>query len=138
MIKVDKMELKEHLIVYIAGPMTGLPDFNYPAFKKKEGLLNELGRRASPAIAFTVLNPAVFPFGLPHEAYMQMTLPMLHVSNCIYLLKGWEDSIGSKIELQYALENGYRIFVEGSDELENYLLELSNAERNSPGGFTRA
>lgn len=129
MIAVDGKELKDHLIIYIAGPMTGYPEFNYPAFKKKAELLEELGRRASHSIAVTVLSPAIFSFGLKHDAYMRMTLPILREANCIYLLKGWENSVGSKIELQEALQMGYQVFVEGSDELENYLMELAGQGR---------
>ena len=39
--------------VYIAGPMTGLPDFNYPAFNAAAAKLRALG--------LEVLNPAENP-----------------------------------------------------------------------------
>ena len=38
------------MIVYIAGPMTGLPDLNYPAFNAAEEALTAAGH--------AVLNPA--------------------------------------------------------------------------------
>lgn len=41
------------MIVYIAGPMTGLPDLNYPAFNAAEEALTAAGHASStqPATA---------------------------------------------------------------------------------------
>lgn len=41
--------------VYIAGPMTGLPEFNYPTFFAAEEYLRSHGAK--------VMNPAVLPKG---------------------------------------------------------------------------
>lgn len=42
--------------IYIAGPMTGIPDYNRPAFNEYAAKLVEQGH--------TVLNPATLPDGL--------------------------------------------------------------------------
>lgn len=81
-------------VVFISGPMTGLPDFNRAAFNAEAELLAALG--------FIVLNPAVFPDGLEHGQYMAMCLPMLEQADTIMLLEGWENSKGAVIEFNHA------------------------------------
>lgn len=87
--------------VYIAGPMTGLPDFNKPAFHSKAAELREEG--------FTVLNPAILPDGLEHHEYMQICLPMVQVSDTIYMLSGWESSKGALMEHDLAMDIGLSV-----------------------------
>ncbi|MGL6025675.1 MAG: DUF4406 domain-containing protein [Vibrio sp.] len=84
--------------IYVAGPMTGWPDFNKPAFNAKAAQLQNDG--------FTVLNPAILPDGLEHHEYMQICLPMVRVSDAVYMLDGWELSKGAKMEHDLALELG--------------------------------
>jgi hypothetical protein len=76
--------------VYIAGPMTGLPDYNRPAFFTAETVLQEYGH--------TVLNPAVLPDGLEYCEYMRISKAMLMCADSIYLLEGWENSKGAITE----------------------------------------
>lgn len=87
--------------IYIAGPMTGLPDFNKPAFHSKAQELEQEG--------FTVLNPAVLPDGLEHHEYMQICIPMVIVSDEIYMLEGWEQSKGVRMEHEHALDMGLSV-----------------------------
>lgn len=87
--------------VYIAGPMTGLPEFNKPAFHAKADELLEEG--------FTVLNPAILPDGLEHHEYMQICLPMVQVSDAIYMLSGWESSKGALMEHDLAMDIGLSV-----------------------------
>ena len=84
---------------YIAGPMTGLPDYNRPAF-----LLAEI---ALSAEGHTVLNPAnhipmVNPDSIDHAQYMQIALAMLDACDAVYFLDGWEKSRGARMEYDYA------------------------------------
>lgn len=83
-------------VVFISGPMTGLPDFNRVAFNAEAERLAALG--------FIVLNPAVFPDGLEHGQYMAMCLPMLEQADTIMLLEGWENSKGAVMEFNRARE----------------------------------
>jgi len=81
---------------YIAGPMTGLPDFNYPAFNRAAAQLRALGHE--------VLNPAenpVPPCGT-WAGYMRMALAQLVQCEAIVLLPGWTDSKGALIERKLA------------------------------------
>ncbi|WP_233268176.1 DUF4406 domain-containing protein [Vibrio metschnikovii] len=90
--------------IYIAGPMTGLPDFNKPKFFKTEFNLR--------CENYTVLNPAILPDGLEHHEYMEICLPMVRVSDAVYMLKGWENSKGANMEHDYARDIGLEVIYE--------------------------
>lgn len=76
--------------IYIAGPMSGLVEFNRPAFMFTAAKLTGRGH--------TALNPAVLPEGLSQAEYMDICLAMLRCAEVIYLLKGWEESPGARAE----------------------------------------
>lgn len=83
--------------VYIAGPMTGLPEHNYPAFDEAEDQLGALG--------FLPLNPVhvgagCVPGVCDHDWqwYMRRTLTLMLTADRVALLPGWENSRGARIE----------------------------------------
>jgi hypothetical protein len=89
------------MIVYIAGPMTGLPEFNYPAFHQAAAELRVRG--------FRVLNPADTERdnptpGIPQpwNWYMRRTLRMVIGSDAVCLLPGWQGSRGALLEVEVA------------------------------------
>ena len=86
------------MIVYIAGPMSGIEDYNRPYFFKAEGELRAMGHK--------VLNPAVLPTDLPDEAYMPICLAMIDQCDAVCLLDGWEQSQGAVLEAVYAQRCG--------------------------------
>lgn len=75
--------------IYIAGPMTGRPLFNHPAFNAAEAKYAALGYR--------VFNPA--KNGLPPESpwreHMRVDIAALLRSRSVVLLDGWMDSLGA-------------------------------------------
>lgn len=85
--------------LYIAGPMTGLPDFNYPAFfKAAEDLA---------AIDHEPINPArqrpdVAYQGAKWIDYMRLSLRDIADCEGIATLDGWENSRGARIEVGLA------------------------------------
>lgn len=89
--------------IYISGPMTGLPDFGYPEFRRvAEGLR---------ALGYVVLNPAENekPDVSEQElwsAYMRMAIAQLVKCDEIHMLRGWSKSRGAKIEHQLAIDLG--------------------------------
>ncbi|EEJ4190061.1 DUF4406 domain-containing protein [Salmonella enterica subsp. diarizonae] len=76
--------------VYIAGPMSGLPNFNRDRFNEVAGLVVESGN--------IPLNPATLPDGLPERDYMAVGIAMLQCADAIYLIEGWEKSAGARAE----------------------------------------
>lgn len=82
--------------VYICGPMTGLPDYNYPAFNECAERLRELG--------FHVENPAENP--VPdcgsYNGYMRMAIAQLVRCDQVVLLPGWMNSKGARQEVEIA------------------------------------
>jgi hypothetical protein len=82
--------------IYLAGPMSGLPEFNYPAFYEAATKLRAMGH--------TVLNPAENPVPAcgTWQGYMRLSLAQLVQCECIVLLPGWADSRGALIERKLA------------------------------------
>lgn len=84
--------------IYIAGPMSGLPDENRPEFHAYAQLMREYG--------YVVLNPATLPAGLTQDQYMDICTAMVRAADEVHLLPGWENSAGAKVEYHYALKRG--------------------------------
>jgi len=99
--------------VYIAGPMTGYEDHNFPAFHRAEELLKSMGHevvspaRLSEHIFETVVNPTWADF-------MRHDIPALLECDAIYILRGWARSKGANLEVQIARAFGFVFFQEGS------------------------
>lgn len=81
-------------VIYLSGPMTGLPEHNFPLFNAEAARLRAKG--------YTVINPAE-NFGgdttLSHAEYMQVDIPLVAGADMIALLPGWEDSVGAAGEI---------------------------------------
>lgn len=81
--------------LYIAGPMSGLPGFNYDTFSAVEHAIRVHGE-------FMPLNPARNFAGRDDAAtygeYLREDLRLLAVADGICLLPGWEDSPGAALE----------------------------------------
>ena len=82
------------MIVYLAGRMYGLPDYGRKQFAEAEERLKRMGH--------TVLNPASLPIGMPDEKYMPICLAMIDQADAVYLLNGFNDSPGARLESEYA------------------------------------
>ncbi len=80
--------------IYIAGPMSGIPNFNRPAFHSEALRLSHQGH--------VILNPATLPDGLSQSEYMDICLAMIRCADAIFMLRGWQRSAGAKAELALA------------------------------------
>lgn len=78
--------------IYLCGPMTGLPEFNYPAFNAEAARLRALG--------YEVENPAEnqHPQGQDWAGYMRKAIAQMMTCQAIALLPGWASSKGAKLE----------------------------------------
>ena len=122
-----KREIRENRkpTIYIAGPMRGYDDYNYPAFDRQQKVLEEQG--------WKVINPAEMdrdddkPINGPmqfdpdnnyedHE-FMRKALKRDMVAICddctaIYMMSNWEKSKGAKTEWALAKALGLDIYYE--------------------------
>ena len=89
--------------VYIAGPMTGIQDFNYPAFNEVANQLRAAG--------WHVENPAEHGVveGAEWADYLHYDLGRLATCSALYLLPGWETSRGAILEFHVANTLGMTI-----------------------------
>lgn len=88
--------------VYVSGPMTGLPDFNRPAFHVEAARLRALG--------YQVESPAENTGGGSWLGYMRLALVQVAICDWLYMLPGWERSKGAEIEHRLALDIGLAVF----------------------------
>jgi len=91
------------LCVYLSGPMTGLPNHNYPAFHRAAAALRQAGHR--------VVNPAEIPFapGSTWQQCMRADLQAMLACDAIALMAGWERSAGAQLELHVAHRVGLQV-----------------------------
>ena len=94
--------------IYIAGPMSGLPAFNFPAFHAKAAELREEG--------IEVINPAEInpDTSMAWHACMREDIKQLVDCDAIHLLPGWSKSKGATLEHHIAERLGLLIF--GAEE----------------------
>ena len=82
------------MIAYLSGPMTGLPDQNYPAFEAAAERLRSQGVKViSP---HEIVPPGAGPWSW--EAHMRVDLAALLTADVIVMLPGWETARGARLE----------------------------------------
>jgi hypothetical protein len=92
------------MTTYIAGPMTGYPNNNYPEFAYVAGVLRDRG--------VDVRTPNEIDAGSTDRTwdwYMREALKMLTDCDEVLLLKGWEQSRGASLERYVAEALGMHI-----------------------------
>ena len=98
---------KENKKVYIAGPMTGLPNYNFAAFDRAAECLKARGLEPQNPAEIGRKWLAEHEHKEPNESEYQELLnagrAMLRGCGTIYLLNGWQNSRGALSELSYAL-----------------------------------
>lgn len=89
--------------LYLAGPMTGFDDFNFPAFNKMAAELRARG--------YVVENPAEHGVvnGADWADYMAYDLTRLGLCGQVAVLPGWENSKGARLEVHIARELGMKV-----------------------------
>ena len=90
--------IKTDAVIYLSGPMTGLPEYNYPAFNALAATLRGRG--------FVVNNPAESGQRDSWGEYMRAAIRTLCHSDVVVALPGWENSRGAKIEIGLATDLG--------------------------------
>lgn len=84
---------------YLAGPMSGLPHFNYPAFIEAADKLRSRG--------YEIHNPAESRLGLGYDrlTYLQEDFAFIISDECegVFVLEGWSFSAGARGEVHLAM-----------------------------------
>ena len=89
------------MIVYLAGPITGVADYRQ-RFDMAERKLTDLG--------YTVLNPAILPEGMSKAAYMRICMAMIESADVVAFMPGWQNSAGARIEADYCFYTGRKTY----------------------------
>lgn len=89
---------------YVAGPMTGLPEFNFPAFHDAATRLRARG--------WEVENPAENPEPACRSwlGYMRMAVAQVAKVDALVMLPGWEKSKGARVEFALAVGLGLSVW----------------------------
>lgn len=90
--------------LYIAGPMTGMPEWNFPAFRAAAAQLREVG--------YDVIDPSEGDEptgGADHRSWqhrMRVAVTKLMACDGVAFLPGWPGSRGARIEVKLARDLG--------------------------------
>lgn len=97
--------------VYVAGPMTGLPEYNFPLFNATAAKLRGEG--------WHVENPAEHGHveGACWADYLRWDISRIATCGAIYLLPGWEKSKGAHLEVHIAGVLGLRVLLADGAEV---------------------
>lgn len=89
--------------IYLSGPMTGLPELNFPAFDAEAARLRALG--------FDVVNPAEINRNQALDWHTCLRADIRALCDCdtLALLPGWQRSTGAHLELHLAHRLGIEI-----------------------------
>lgn len=108
--------------VYISGPITGMPDHNNLAFNNAKGHVEALGHIAIVPLTIAPWDhegpcPKSYAAGQTSEhtaaCYLRGDLiAMLGDCDALFMLGGWESSIGARLEHNVASHCGMTIYYE--------------------------
>ena len=86
--------------LYVCGPMTGLPEFNYPAFRTAAERLTDAGYPSRRRVRRRGTRPRGW------SDYMRRALGLLVQCQGVAVLAGWQTSRGARIEAKLAQDLG--------------------------------
>ena len=107
--------------LYLAGPMTGYPDFNFPAFERaaqdlrKQGYIVWSPHESDLEAAWAASHRATYDPAngdpgssteLSHRYFLAEDLRHVCAADEVAVLDGWESSLGARIETYVAFQLG--------------------------------
>lgn len=108
MIEIEHRDLSK--VYYLSGPMSGYPNYNFDAFQRTVDRLRPIG--------FKIVSPhEVSPpdWSLSEKeiwtVQMAKCREQMALCNAAIMLRGWPESRGALIELDYALEHKWPIYL---------------------------
>jgi hypothetical protein len=112
---------------YIAGRMTGVPNWNYDQFNAVAALLRRWYH--------DIENPAEHFGGDQHRTraeYLRAALEALLHCDYVVLLPGWEQSYGANLEVDVALELGLDFYEFVGTPEGFWYLQVTKPDRHRP------
>lgn len=114
-------------LTYLSGPMTGYPEFNYPAFKRISAELRKRGwtiesphenpKPTQNDLERCYCNPAPRPMepcrcedNRVWHYYMELCKNQVYRCDSIIFMPGWPESRGAVQEFLWAQELGHKMF----------------------------
>lgn len=103
---------------YLAGPMRGYDEYNFPAFRREAAWLRANGWKVfspaerdeqDPEIDHTE-NIAGWTGGRGLDYFMAFDLKAVCEMDAVVLMKGWEQSQGARLEAMVAVEVDHPVF----------------------------
>ena len=88
-------------VAYLSGAITLNPQRHKQDFARAERYVEDLG--------YIVLNPAVLPQGMAHGKYLPINDAMIRVSDTVFLLPNWAESVGCAHEIRTAKSLGREV-----------------------------
>jgi hypothetical protein len=101
---------------YLAGPMRGLPEFNFPEFHKQAAWLRANGWKVFSPAERDEADPAlngdwgIDVAGRGLDYFMQFDLAAVCQTEAVVVMEGWEKSQGARLEAVTAVEVGHPVF----------------------------
>lgn len=97
---------------YLSGPMTGLPELNYPAFMAGAKWLRAIGHEVyNPAEWESRHNNGTFNLQIAFADYCTY---ICREADAVVVLPGWKNSPGARAEVAVALAVGKPVLVYGA------------------------
>jgi hypothetical protein len=114
--------------IYIAGPMRGYPNFNFPAFQAEAARWRSRGWEVITPVELEWLSP-----GLPtdqHRTHCLRDIAALAMCHAVVFLDGWKQSVGATAEHAAAVWMGLEIVYQApGTQMAKDVLTTANREK---------
>ena len=91
--------------LYIAGPMTGIPEHNFPNFHQAAAALEAAGYQVIHTANPDNLEPEKLK-STSWQQWLRKAIAVMMEADAIALLPGWQASKGARLEIMVGLEVG--------------------------------
>lgn len=109
--------------IYISGPISNYDEGNLPAFRSAADFVASRGH--DPVVPHDISPwlhdgecPTAYTHGIDHSAACYLRGDLIEMLSCdaLYMLKGWQASVGAMLEHHVAAFCGIQIYYQFSDE----------------------
>jgi nucleoside 2-deoxyribosyltransferase len=107
--------------LYLAGPMRGIKDYNFPAFRQRAADLRDVGYEVWSPAERDIKDDGFDPTKdkpRPIKEYMEHDLAAVCRCDAVVALDGWEKSQGATLEIYVARALGMPIYSEDMMKIE--------------------